>query len=82
MAGKKDIRSSPRLVLGLGCERGTNPAEILSLVEDAIARGGRSAADIALVTSIETRTDEPAIAAVARHLHAPMRFFPASVLET
>ena len=47
------------LVLGLGCERGADPAEIIALAETALARCGRAAADVALVVSIEARAGEP-----------------------
>lgn len=79
MAELEDVRSG--LVLGLGCERGADPAEIIALAETALARCGRSAADVALVASIEARTGEPAIAAAARHFDVPLLFFSASALE-
>lgn len=79
MAELEDVRSG--LVLGLGCERGADPAEIIALAETALARCGRSAADVALVASIKARASEPAIAAAARHFDAPLMFFSASTLE-
>jgi cobalt-precorrin 5A hydrolase len=82
MAGQIDNRRSSRLVLGLGCERGTDTSEVISLAEDALKRCGRSAGDVVLVTSIDKRADEPAVMEAARHFGVPLHVFPASLLET
>lgn len=70
-----------RFVLGLGCERGTPAAEVIALAEDALASVGASGGDIACIASLDTRADEPAIQAVARHFSVPSRFFAAPRLE-
>ncbi|MDQ0320676.1 cobalt-precorrin 5A hydrolase [Pararhizobium capsulatum DSM 1112] len=83
MAEHSDARMvpSPELVLGIGCERGADPAEIISLAKSALDRCGRPARDVMLVASIDTRASEPAIIAAARHFGVPLRFFSAAVLE-
>ena len=69
------------LVLGLGCERNTAPEEVIALAEQALADAGASGRDVALVASLDARTDEPAIHAVARHFSVPTHFFDAATLE-
>lgn len=65
------------LVLGLGCERGTPPAELLELAVSVIAR----AEDVAFVATLDVRAEEPAVHAVAKHFSAPLVTFPAARLE-
>ncbi|MDM9628400.1 cobalamin biosynthesis protein [Rhizobium sp. S152] len=70
-----------RYVLGLGCERGTPPAEVLELAETALRTAGAQASRLAGVASIDSRRDEPAILAVAAHFGVPAVFFDAGTLE-
>lgn len=69
------------LVLGLGCERGTSTAEVIALAEEAFSSAGLDMAALVLVASLDTRADEPAIQAVARHYSVPFRVFDPSTLE-
>lgn len=69
------------LCLGVGCERGTPPHDVIALVEKALADANLSSSAIAAVVSIDLKADEAAIHAVADHLGAPARFFSATRLE-
>jgi cobalt-precorrin 5A hydrolase/precorrin-3B C17-methyltransferase len=71
----------PVLALGVGCERGTDPAELSALVQDSLAEAGLSAASVACVASLDLKADEPAVQALARELSVPARFFTAATLE-
>ena len=65
------------LVLGLGCERGTPPAELLDLALSVVPdREG-----VAAVATLDARAREPAMHAVARHFGAPLVTFAAARLE-
>ncbi|QFY62394.1 cobalamin biosynthesis protein [Rhizobium grahamii] len=68
-------------VLGLGCERGASPAEVLALARSALQQAGITADDIAAVASIAARTGEPAILNAAQSLAVPVIFFEPDVLE-
>jgi len=70
-----------RYVLGLGCERGTLSAEVLTLAIDALQVASISGAELAAVASIDSREEEPAILAVAAHFEIPTIFFDAPRLE-
>ncbi|EJT05622.1 cobalamin biosynthesis protein [Rhizobium sp. CCGE 510] len=70
-----------RHVLGLGCERGTAPAEVLALAIAALEAAGIGKADLAAIASIDSRSQEPAILTVARHFAVPAVFFDALRLE-
>jgi cobalt-precorrin 5A hydrolase/precorrin-3B C17-methyltransferase len=69
------------LALGIGCERGTEGAELQELVASTLAEHGFAAAAVACVVSLDIKAAEPAIHNLAAQLGAPARFFPASQLE-
>ena len=73
--------STRRHVLGLGCERGTPVAEVLMLAIEALDAIGIGAAELAAIASIDSRSQEAAILAVARHFAVPAVFFDALRLE-
>ena len=69
------------VAIGVGCERGAESAELISLVTRTLAEAGLSPLAIAGVFSLDLKADEPAVHAVADHLGAPARFFDAATLE-
>jgi cobalt-precorrin 5A hydrolase/precorrin-3B C17-methyltransferase len=69
------------LALGVGCERGIEPQELIDLVGATLERHNLAQGAIACVVSLDLKTAEPAIHALAAQLGAPARFFPASRLE-
>jgi len=71
----------PVLAVGVGCERGTEPAELAALVDETLADAGLAPGAAACVVSLDVKADEAAVHALAGHLHVPARFFPAAVLE-
>jgi cobalt-precorrin 5A hydrolase/precorrin-3B C17-methyltransferase len=70
----------PVLALGVGSERGVPEDALIALVAATLADRGLSAHSIACVASIDLKSDEPAVHALARHLGVPARFFPAARL--
>ena len=69
------------LALGVGCERGTDPAELIELVRATLAANNLAAAAIACVVSLDLKSDEPAVHALAADLGVAARFFDAATLE-
>jgi cobalt-precorrin 5A hydrolase/precorrin-3B C17-methyltransferase len=69
------------LALGVGCERGTDAAELQDLVASTLAEHGLAAAAIGCVVSLDIKAAEPALHSLAAHLGVPARFFPAAQLE-
>jgi cobalt-precorrin 5A hydrolase / precorrin-3B C17-methyltransferase len=63
------------LALGVGCERGTAPAELIALATDALAAGNLSPMAVAGVFSLDLKSDEAAVLELGRALEAPVRFF-------
>jgi cobalt-precorrin 5A hydrolase / precorrin-3B C17-methyltransferase len=71
----------PVLAVGVGCERNTDPDELITLVETILSENGLAIGAIACVTSIDVKMDEVAVHELARHLGVPARFYSAAELE-
>ena len=70
-----------RFALGVGCERGVAAGELTELVERTLADGRLSSRSLAGVFSVDLKTDEPAVRALADALGLPARFFDPTTLE-
>ena len=82
VAGDSVATYHPRtLAIGVGCERGCGPDELLDLVTATLADANLAADSVAAVVSLDLKADEPAVHAVADHLRRSARFFDASTLE-
>ena len=71
----------PTLALGVGCERGCDPAELADLVDATLAEAGLAKQSVACVSSIDVKSDEAAVLQLAADLGVPARFFTAKELE-
>jgi cobalt-precorrin 5A hydrolase/precorrin-3B C17-methyltransferase len=69
------------LVLGVGCERDTDPEELMALVRDTLADAGLASQSVAVVASVDLKMDEAAVHHVAAALGRPARFFSPEELE-
>ncbi|MBK8173749.1 MAG: precorrin-3B C(17)-methyltransferase [Rhodospirillales bacterium] len=71
----------PVLAIGVGCERGAEPGELIALVRETLAANGLAEGAVACVASIAVKADEQAVHAVADVLGVPARFFSVADLE-
>ena len=71
----------PILALGVGCERGVDPAELADLVRGALVDAGLARAAVACVATLDLKSDEAAVLALGDALGVPVRFFSAADLE-
>ena len=69
------------LALGVGCERGTAPEEVIALAREALAAKDLAEGAVAGVYSIDVKADEAAVQALAEDLGVAARFFDAETLE-
>ena len=74
------ILHPPVLTLGVGCERGASASEMRELVAATLAEAGLAAGAIALVASLDLKSDEDAVHQLAARLNVPARFFPVETL--
>ncbi|HEV8014542.1 MAG TPA: precorrin-3B C(17)-methyltransferase [Stellaceae bacterium] len=70
----------PVLALGVGCARGAAPDALRGLVDDMLAQHRLAAGAVALVASIDLKSDEDAVLSLAAQLGVPARFFTATEL--
>ena len=75
--GPKHLIYHPHtLTIGVGCERGTSPEEVASLIENTLIANNLSIQSVAGFASIDLKEDEPAIDALCN-----VRFFSADDLN-
>ena len=70
-----------RLAVGVGCERGAAPDEIEALARSCLDVAGLAPDAVAGVFSIDLKSDEPAVHALAESLGVPVRFLAVATLE-
>jgi cobalt-precorrin 5A hydrolase/precorrin-3B C17-methyltransferase len=70
-----------RLAVGVGCERGTDPAELIALVRQTLAAANLAEGAVAGLYSLDLKADEPAVHEAAAMLGVEARFFGAAALE-
>ena len=73
--------SVKNIAVGVGCERGTDPEELIALVRKTLQENDISPERVAVVVSLDLKADEPAVHAVAKNLECSVRFFDAATLE-
>ncbi len=71
----------PSLALGVGCERDAEPGELAGLVHRTLAANNLAADSVAVVASLDLKSDEAAVLGLARDLGVAARFFDAATLE-
>lgn len=69
-----------RVVLGLGCDRDTSSATLEAAVQRALGLAGLGLDAIEAVATIDKKSDERAILALAQRHGWPLRFFSAEAL--
>ncbi len=72
--GRLVIIRPRRLVLGLGCRRGTPGEEIEAAVLATLRRHGLSPAGVSLLATVADKREEPGIALFAARWELPLRF--------
>lgn len=73
--------TQPRLIAGLGCNRGCPLQALLALLDETLTRHGLQRSDLSALASIALKQDEPGLQALAAELHLPITFYPAAVLN-
>ena len=69
------------LLVGVGCKRNTPAASLRNFVAAVLEEQGLHPAAIAAITSIDVKTDEPAVKELASFYHVPPLFFSAETLR-
>ncbi|GAW86148.1 cobalt-precorrin 5A hydrolase [Bathymodiolus platifrons methanotrophic gill symbiont] len=69
-----------KLVLGLGCDRGTPLITVETAITQALASANLSLEQVTLLASIDKKQDEVALLQLAKKIALPMLFYPAEQL--
>lgn len=69
------------LVLGIGCNRGTEAAEVLGLIENTLGEAGLSLRSIRNLATIDLKSDEAGLLEAVRTLSRPIQFYSREELE-
>ena len=77
------MTSTPlRVVVGLGCDRGTPLATLQQALDEALAAAGARLLDVAALASIDLKADEPGLLALAELHGWPITFYtPAQLAD-
>lgn len=70
------------IVVGVGCARGADAGELISLIEAELNARDINPKAIAHIASIDVKSDEAGIHEVAKYFSVEARFFTAKMLET
>ncbi len=65
-----------RLIVGVGCRKGTSQEEILEAIDQALEKGGCSREDIRCVATIDLKGEEPGLREACIHLGLPLKIVP------
>jgi cobalt-precorrin 5A hydrolase/precorrin-3B C17-methyltransferase len=69
------------LIVGVGCERGTEAEEVIELVEFALKRDNLSPQSVAAIATVDIKADERALHEAAAHFKVPLRLFTVAELN-
>lgn len=79
-SGPSVLYRPPSLVAGVGCSRGVSAGEILDLLGSALEEAGLARKSVAVMASIDVKSDEAGLIEAADALGLPLRFYPAGEL--
>lgn len=71
-----------RIVVGVGSDRGCPPDDLITLVDGQLAEANIAHKAVACIVSLDRKSDEPAMHALAAHLGKPIRFLDADAINT
>ena len=81
-AGDAVLHLTPlRLIVGIGCKRGTSKAQIKTAVEESCRRIGQPVERISLIASVEIKHDEVGLLEFAASIDREIRFFDVESLQ-
>lgn len=63
------------LVVGMGCNRGTNTQEMRGLLEKTLATHHLAISSVRTLATVDLKADEPGLLALAESLHIPLTIF-------
>ena len=71
-----------RLIVGVGCRKGTSQEEILEAIDQALKKGDCSREDIRCVATVDMKGDEPGLKEACITLGLPLRIVPMDQIKS
>jgi cobalt-precorrin 5A hydrolase len=71
-----------RLIVGVGCRKGTSQEEILEAIDQALKKGDCSREDIRCVATVDMKGDEPGLKEACIILGLPLRIVPMDQIKS
>jgi cobalt-precorrin 5A hydrolase len=68
--------TNKRLIVGVGCRKGTSQEEILEAIDQALEKGECPREDIRCVATIDLKGNEPGLREACIHLGLPLKIVP------
>jgi cobalt-precorrin 5A hydrolase len=81
LAGDVLILRPPSLVAGIGCNRNTPSEELRGFLEEVLADQGLSLWSLQAIATIDVKSDEPGLVALAAGLGVPLHFYSRDALN-
>lgn len=69
-----------RVILGMGCDRGTSQQTLETAIDQALALVDQPRSAITALATIDKKNDEEALLALSSQHHWPIHFYPAEEL--
>ena len=72
--------ATKRLIVGMGCRRGTPVEELEELLMEGLAKIDRTIAEVRVITSVEDKSDEAGLLELSKKLGVPLKFIPKTLI--
>jgi hypothetical protein len=74
--------TNKRLIVGVGCRKGTSQEEILEAIDQALKKGECSREDIRCIATIDLKGNEPGLREACIHLGLPLKIVPIDQIKS
>lgn len=81
MTSVKNVTSQEWIAVGIGCDRQAPVEEIRGLLQACLAEAGIEIGQIQCLATVELKSGEPGLLALAAELQVPLTIFPVAALE-
>ena len=72
--------ATKRLIVGMGCRRGTSAEELEELLTEGLNKAGRTIKEVRVIASVEDKSDEAGLLELSKKLGVPLKFIPKTLI--
>lgn len=74
--------ATKKLIIGMGCRRGTSAAQLEETLKKGLARINRNLKEVRLIASVEDKNDEEGFFQLSQKLNIPLKFLSKTLIRT